>query len=113
MLYAHILPCARHLSSSPSPPRNVKPNSPNESAFQVCFQDTTPVQNVAEARVLAEFPDPDVYGQKIARRKSTPQKSSWISSGIFQWIVSGIFQHHFTCQLFFQRIVTCPVDVYW
>ena len=31
-------------------------------------------------------------GRKIARRKSTPQKSSRISSGIFQWMFSGISQ---------------------
>ena len=31
-------------------------------------------------------------GQKTARQKSTPQKSSWILSGVFKWMFSGIFQ---------------------
>ena len=38
-------------------------------------------------------------------------------SGIFQWTFSGIFQHHFMFSCisvaFPQKIVTCPVDVYW
>ena len=38
--------------------------------------------------------------KKTSHQKSTPQKSSWISSGAFQWVVSGIFQ----------RILTFPVD---
>ena len=32
-------------------------------------------------------------------QKSTPQKSSWIVSGIFEWTSSGIFPWHFTCKL--------------
>ena len=30
--------------------------------------------------------------------KSTPQKSSWIVSGVFEWTFSGIFKRNFTCQ---------------
>ena len=46
-------------------------------------------------------------GPNIAGQKSTPQKSSWMLSGIiqwifsggFQWIVSEMFQRNFTVQL--------------
>ena len=40
------------------------------------------------------------WGQKIAHQKYTPQKSSWIFSGIFQWTFSGIFQRNFTFVIF-------------
>ena len=42
-------------------------------------------------------------GQKIAHQKSTPQKSSWIFSGIFEGSSSRIFQ----------RVVIFPVDFHW
>ena len=35
------------------------------------------------------------WGQNIAHQKSTPEKSSSISSGIFQCMFSDIFQHNF------------------
>ena len=37
--------------------------------------------------------------EKIARRKLTPRKSSWIFGGIFQWMLSSIFQRDSTFQL--------------
>ena len=43
------------------------------------------------------------YIQHIAHQKSTPQKSSWIFSGIFQWIFSGTFQRNFTCQWYIPK----------
>ena len=36
-------------------------------------------------------------------QKSTPQKPSWIFSGIFRWTFSGIFQWVFTCQRYFPK----------
>ena len=42
-------------------------------------------------------------GQDVAHQKSTPQRSSWISSGIFQWTFRGIFQRNFTCQRYFPK----------
>ena len=38
---------------------------------------------------------------------------AWMFSGILRWISSGMFQRTFTCQWYFKRIVTFPVDVYW
>ena len=52
-------------------------------------------------------------GQKIAHRKSTPQKSSWIFSGLFQWMFSSFSNGMSLFSGMFQRIVTCSVDVYW
>ena len=40
-----------------------------------------------------------IYIYINAHRQSTPQKPSWISSGISQWSFSGIFQRIVTCQL--------------
>ena len=33
-----------------------------------------------------------LYGQNIAHQRSTPQRSSWIFSCIFQWNFSDMFQ---------------------
>ena len=48
-----------------------------------------------------------LQGQHIAQQKSTPQKSSWIFSCIFQWMFSGIFQRNFTFQLYVNN--NCPL----
>ena len=50
---------------------------------------------------------PLAQGQQIAHQKSTPQKSSWIFSGVFQWMFSGIFQHYFTC------LWSCPTELHF
>ena len=44
------------------------------------------------------------WGQKVARRKSTPQKL-WTFSCNFRWIFSGMFQWNFTFQWY------CPKDL--
>ena len=49
-------------------------------------------------------------GPKIAHKKSTPQKSSWIFGGIFQWIFSGVFQLSLASGML-QRIVTFQVEL--
>ena len=56
---------------------------------------------------------PPTKGQHVAHQKSTPQKSSWISSGIsngFPVVFSNTISHFRSIS---QRIVTCPVDFYW
>ena len=58
------------------------------------------------------FP-PKIKGQHIAHRKSTPQKSSCICSGIFQWMFSVIFQETITCQLYVPKDSFLPVDFHW
>ena len=50
----------------------------------------------------------------IARHKSTPQKSSWISGGIFENGFSVVVSHLSSIVSgMFQRIVTSPVHFYW
>ena len=61
-------------------------------------------------------------GQTIARRKSTPRKSSWTFSCIFPWTFSGVLQRtfHFSAVCseglsLSQRICTgnSPIDFQW
>ena len=40
---------------------------------------------------------------KDSHQKSTPRKSSWIFSCIFQWMFSGIFQQSFTFKWYYQK----------
>ena len=51
--------------------------------------------------------------QKIERQKSTPQKSSWTFSGIFQCISVAFSNGISLVSCIFQRIVTFPVDCHW
>ena len=54
----------------------------------------------------------------VAHQKSTPQKSSWIFSGIFQRMFSGIFQRIFNCHWYVPKDChfssgfhwNCPMD---
>ena len=43
------------------------------------------------------------WGQKIAFQKSTPQKSSWILSGISQRVVQWHFPTYFHCSVVFSK----------
>ena len=52
-------------------------------------------------------------GQNIARQKLTPQKSSWMFSGISQQISVSLSNGNSNVCGISQRIVTCPVDFYW
>ena len=53
------------------------------------------------------------WGQKIAHQKSsTPQKSSWIFSGVFQWIFMRLFPMKFHLSVVFSKGLSLPQWIY-
>ena len=62
-----------------------------------------------------------VWGNMLHTRKSTPQKSSPIFSGMFQWTFGGVFKRILTCRRYFPKdchlssgcLLNAPMDFQW